>query len=193
MKRFRQLCLSVALSLPLMAFAESDGTKNVAAVDEVTHGDSAVATTMLESEIRGNAVHMEHLYMTPILLEKSKKDTDESKAYKNTKYWKRHKTFKALGWTFLGVGVPATALGFFLCVCSAMPDADLSDEQRADVERVGLYCMIPGATLAVASVPMFCLSKANKKKAKKEVSVGVARLATHDGIPSLGLQVALNF
>lgn len=136
-----------------------------------------------------------------IMLSKKYKD----KSYKNTKYWKRHNTFKILGWSFLGVGVPAMAAGLVVGVAS-MGDGggtynDYYDEDgnvySSDTnnkeDAFGAALLISGAALTVASIPMFILSATNKAKAKRVSASFVPMTDCGSGAVVPGLSLAMTF
>lgn len=136
-----------------------------------------------------------------IMLSKKPKD----KSYKNTKYWKRHNTFKILGWSFLGVGVPAMVVGFALAVAST---GDGGGTYNDDYDENGNLntsnkskkndapAAIPffsGAALTVASIPMFILSATNKAKAKRVSASFVPMTDRSSGAVVPGLSLAMTF
>lgn len=73
-----------------------------------------------------------------------------SSMIKKTGYWKRHQTFKTLGW--------ASLLGGVGCICSAFA---LDNQDKA--MKVLLW---GGGGLALASFPLFGLARSNKLKAR---------------------------
>ncbi|WP_308596838.1 hypothetical protein [uncultured Parabacteroides sp.] len=75
-------------------------------------------------------------------------------------YWKKHKTFKALGWTFSMVGVASVGGAY----CLALSGLEAPYSKSRDVGSAAL--LIGGGCLILASIPMFCLGYSNKRKAR---------------------------
>lgn len=73
-------------------------------------------------------------------------------------YWKKHKTFKTLGWVSIGVGIPLTLVGAVSSIASA--DNPRVKQSTADVLAAS------GLLLTASSIPFFILSHKYKKKAK---------------------------
>lgn len=79
--------------------------------------------------------------------------------YKHSPYWKKHKVCKALGWTSLGVGIPAIGLGLVYGIASVEstnPDKD---------SKIAATILITGVSLTFASIPLFVIGHRYKKKA----------------------------
>lgn len=66
-------------------------------------------------------------------------------------YWKKHKTFKALGWTFSMVGIASVGGAY----CLALSGLEAPYSKSRDVGAATL--LIGGGCLILASIPMFCL------------------------------------
>jgi hypothetical protein len=82
--------------------------------------------------------------------------------YRETAYWKKHKTFKTLGWTALGVGVPLTFAGFVAAIAASIGDSHISSNTY--------YWMLgSGGAITLSSIPFFILSHKYKKMAQKPV------------------------
>lgn len=73
-------------------------------------------------------------------------------------YWKKHRTFKTLGWVSVGVGVPLTLAGLVTAIAAI-------ENSRI---RTGTYewMIASGAAVTVSAVPFFLLSHHYKKKAR---------------------------
>lgn len=97
-------------------------------------------------------------------------ETANSKEYKNTVYWKRHRTFKFCAFSALGLGLCGTATGFIGVLCN-LPDAN--PNWRKDV-KVWEGILGAGLCLTATSIPLFILSYHNKKKAKKQIRLSVS-------------------
>ena len=93
--------------------------------------------------------------------------TAQTKDYKKTTYWKKHKRYKIGGCCVLGVGSLAALLGTGL-LCS---------ETTSDYESIkvvyGVTFTVGGALIAAASIPLFVAAHKNKKKAKEAVSLSL--------------------
>jgi hypothetical protein len=79
--------------------------------------------------------------------------------YEQNDYWKKHKTFKTLGWTSLGVGITLTFAGLVAAIA------------RIERPRTGsnayLWLMGSGAAITLSGIPFFILSHKYKMKARK--------------------------
>ncbi|WP_106831300.1 hypothetical protein [Parabacteroides pacaensis] len=98
-------------------------------------------------------------------------DFKPSQFYKHSPYWKKHKVCRALGWTSLGVGIPAIGVGLVYGVASVEstnPDKD---------SKIAATILITGVSLTFASIPLFVIGHRNKKKALS-LSFGGQSLAT---------------
>lgn len=71
--------------------------------------------------------------------------------------WKKHKTFQALGWTSLGVGVPLTLVGLVSVIASAYNGNSNPPAYQ--------WMLGTGAVLTTSGIPLFILSHKYKKKA----------------------------
>lgn len=100
-------------------------------------------------------------------------------------YWKKHKTFKTLGWTFLLTGFSSLGGGFYGFVATY----GNSPSKARDAAFAGV--MIGGACLMLASFPMFCLGHSNKLKARS-ISVGGGNVAAPLPNGSISYQPALS-
>lgn len=80
-----------------------------------------------------------------------------------SKYWKRHKIYKACAWTSLSVGVAATALGFLYSAAGAFTQNDGKG-------TFGEALFYSGLGVTAVSVPLFILAHKNKVKARKPLS-----------------------
>ncbi|WP_343689276.1 hypothetical protein [Chitinophaga sp.] len=76
--------------------------------------------------------------------------------------WKKHKTFRALGWTSLGVGVPLTLVGLASAIASAY-----NGNNNPPIYQ---WMLGSGAVLTTSGIPLFILSHKYKKKAALFVS-----------------------
>lgn len=77
---------------------------------------------------------------------------------RNSEDWKKHKTFKTLGWVAIGVGLPVTFTGFVVAIASAF---------NSNIKwSTGAWLMGTGAAVTVASIPLFTLAHKYKKKAR---------------------------
>lgn len=81
--------------------------------------------------------------------------------YRESVYWKKHRTFKTLGWTALGIGIPLTFVGLVATAASI--------ENSRINRNTGYWLMGSGAVLTVSSVPFFILSHRYRKMAKRPV------------------------
>lgn len=88
--------------------------------------------------------------------------------YKQTPEWKKHKTFQALGWTALGVGTAMTYSGLMLHIAANNPDRQGNKTSRYEIMSY------VGATMIVASIPLFILS-VNYKKQARALQLGYSR------------------
>lgn len=76
---------------------------------------------------------------------------------KTSTNWQKHKTFQALGWTSLGIGVPLTLLGLVTTIANAYNGND---------NPTGTKVMLgAGAVLTASSIPLFIFSHKYKKRA----------------------------
>ena len=78
---------------------------------------------------------------------------------KTSEAWRKQKTFKALGWVSLGVGVPLTFLGLVTAIAS--------EEGESIRPGTPAWLIGSGAVISSASIPFFILSHKYKKKAIK--------------------------
>lgn len=114
---------------------------------------------------------------TPIFIitkkeeKKPKATVADDRAYKQTKYWKRHNTFKALAWSSLGTGIAAMCAGTLVCVKS------FADDYGHDSGKIGGSIFLSGVGLSVASIPLFICSYRSKYKAK-EAALDISLNAT---------------
>lgn len=72
-------------------------------------------------------------------------------------YWRKHKTFKTLGWVSIGVGIPLTLVGAVSSIASN--DNTRVKKSTSDVLAAS------GLILTASSIPFFILSSKYKKKA----------------------------
>lgn len=110
--------------------------------------------------------------------------------YKKTAEWGKYKALRAVGWSTLGIGVPATLTGLFLC--------GLAIDASPEAGTAAAIVTISGASLTVASIPILITAYHYRNKAKKmALNVGVSSLNVPAGMnrtdfaPALSL--ALNF
>jgi len=194
MKKFQTTSISLcALSLVALPCTATDSAEIAECIvlstqnDTIATTDTTIVETYLPLTIAEDSAMAEPSGTYSAMTKKSAKDKKD-KSYKNTVYWKRHNTFKALGWSFFGVGLPATAAGFFVGVFSGIGDSSNSEDGVA----IGSILFYSGAALTLSSIPMFVLSLTNKHKAK-QVSVGFTPMQACNGTAAPGLSFAMNF
>lgn len=119
---------------------------------------------LLSLTISSKAVNMDSLSMknyppssTTTAIYVAKNKTGLQDKYKQTRYWKKHKTLKACGWTALGIGVPTMVVGFAGAVVSGYGSG-------GDGKAFGII-LCAGAGLTVSSIPLFTFSVKNRQKA----------------------------
>ncbi|RXK85757.1 hypothetical protein [Filimonas effusa] len=78
---------------------------------------------------------------------------------KDSEYWRKHKTFKTLGWVSIGVGVPLTLLGFVTAIASTESDSIHPSAYQ--------WMLGSGITLSASGIPFFIFSHKYKKMARK--------------------------
>lgn len=113
--------------------------------------------------------------------------------YKQTAEWKRYKTFKAIGWTSVGVGGAMLIVGFI---------GDIIDnyERGCKKEKIRfrvVWCM--GTGIAAASVPLLTFAYINRHKAKKATALSLTASCLSVDLPTGGRQsqpmlgISINF
>ena len=119
---------------------------------------------LLSLTISSKAVNMDSLSMknytlssTTTAIYVAKNKTGAQDKYKQTKYWRKHKTLKACGWTALGIGVPTMVVGFAGAVVSGY-------ESGGDGKAFGII-LCAGAGLTISSIPLFTFAVKNRQKA----------------------------
>lgn len=79
---------------------------------------------------------------------------------KSSFYWRKHKTFKSLGWVSIGVGVPVTLLGLVTVLADSMGDS-------GSKHGSGNWVIGTGLTLTASSIPLFIFSHKYRKMSAK--------------------------
>lgn len=111
--------------------------------------------------------------------------------YKKTPEWGKYKALRAVGWTSLGVGVPATLTGLFL--------AALAIDAAPEAGTAAAIVTISGASLTLASIPLLVSAYHFRRKAKRmSLNLGISHitpvaLPSHRALPTPALSFALTF
>lgn len=113
--------------------------------------------TISSKAVNIDSLSMNYIPSSTATIYAAKNKMDSQDKYKQTRYWKKHKTLKACGWTALGIGVPAIVVGFAGAVASGY-------ESGGDGEAFGII-ICAGAGLTVSSIPLFVFSVKNRQKA----------------------------
>lgn len=96
------------------------------------------------------------------IIDSSKRDTASNTARwhydKNSEYWRKHTTFKTLGWVSVGVGVPLTLLGLVTAIASI--------ESTSIHESTYEWMIGSGTVIAASGIPFFIFSHKYKKMAR---------------------------
>lgn len=91
--------------------------------------------------------------------------------YKKTAEWGRYKALRAVGWSFLGVGV----VSFFGGVYEALLEFALSGKNSV----AGPIMVISGGVLTMTSIPILIVAYNNRRKAKRmSLDFGMSRVAS---------------
>lgn len=114
------------MSLPSIAFADC---ADAAFMD----GANVEDTISVENENAYLAVadSVASVQVSPVETKYVPLASENAKTYKDTKYWKRHKKYKTLGWTFLGVGVPALVASYFVFTSDGNSDNESESVMQA--------------------------------------------------------------
>lgn len=101
-------------------------------------------------------------------------------AYKHTPEWGKYKALRAVGWTSLGVGIPAFAVGVVLAYATNSDNSDMGSDGLATAAAITAST---GAALTVASIPILFVAYHYRYKAKQiGMNMGMTSLST----PSVG-------
>ncbi len=93
------------------------------------------------------------------------------KLYKQTKYWGRYKTLRAIGWSMFGVGTLGTAF----CVVGGAIDLYFCHHEDYDREkRMWNTLICSGGVIMAGSIPVIVLAYKNRAKAKRSVRLAPA-------------------
>jgi len=110
---------------------------------------------------------------------------------KDTKEWRKYKTLRAIGWSFLGVGPVATITGFGIVLAGG-----LSGDRRA-VTAGGIISWT-GIFMGIASIPLLICAYNYRDKAKKmNANLGISYINTQQpfatDLTTPALALTLNF
>ncbi len=95
----------------------------------------------------------------------------QKKLYKQTKYWERYKTLKAIGWCMFGVGTLGTAF----CLVGKDVDLYLGHQEDYNFKKKMWNALIcTGGVIMAGSIPVLVFAYRNRALAKKSVRLSPA-------------------
>lgn len=111
--------------------------------------------------------------------------------FKDTKEWRKYKTLRAIGWSFLGVGLPSFLVGPCLMAAGSF------DGNSAALGS-GYALFLAGIAMTISSVPILICAYHNRNKAKRmNIDLGVSSIDTNlpfsKVLTTPSLAVTLNF
>jgi hypothetical protein len=153
----------------------------------------ALILTMSTCEVNAQTA-ADSLFLTANTLA-SQDMTSRQKPYKQTKYWRRYKVSRAVGWSMFGVGVA----GWIGCAYGNVFDYFTNAHYGDSNKKTWNALSATGLGLTVCSIPVLVYAYTNRSKAKKSVRVYPVCTNIKTDIPSGGNEtvpavgVCLNF
>lgn len=182
--------------LHILAFAQPELTPETIALPELTTPDIDVNISDMAfcSNAEINDTETTEIISSdemPVIDETKQETTPVYFNYKDTKEWSKYKTLRAIGWSFLGVGLPSILVGPCLALTGGLTG-----------DRVGLAAggimLLMGMAMTISSVPILICAYYNRNKAKKmNMDLGFSAIDTQlsfgkpNSIPALAF--TLNF
>lgn len=132
---------------------------------------------------------------TSFFMSKEMTEINQQEWYKQSVYWKKHKRQRKYAFSVLGLGVCGTIAGWIgESSNTAYTNSNWKEDGKAWDVVLGV-----GIGLTVSSIPLFVVSRKNKKKAKKIVEFSLSNSYIHLTLPNgmkqtqNGLGITLNF
>ena len=132
---------------------------------------------------------------TSFFMSKEMTEINQQEWYKQSVYWKKHKRQRKYAFSVLGLGVCGTIAGWIgESSNTAYTNSNWKEDGKAWDVVLGV-----GIGLTVSSIPLFVVSRKNKKKAKKIVEFSLSNSYIHLTLPNgmkqtqNGVGITLNF